>query len=61
MYELRLGDAHLPAADMNNSFALAGIDPSVSTIRQAMQMMETTAKTFEAMSDVLEKSTLASP
>ncbi|MBZ4376070.1 hypothetical protein [Corallococcus sp. AS-1-6] len=59
VYELRLGDAHLPAADMNNSFTLAGIDPSVSTIRQAMQMMETIAKTFDAMSDVLAKSTLA--
>ncbi|SEL87158.1 hypothetical protein SAMN05444354_109130 [Stigmatella aurantiaca] len=58
VYDLRLGDAHLPTADMNCSFTLAGIDPSVSTIRQAMQMMETTAKTFEAMSDVLEKNTL---
>ncbi|GEL75659.1 hypothetical protein [Myxococcus virescens] len=59
VYELRLSDAHLPAANMDNAFLLVGIDLSASTIRQSMQMMEAAAIAFEEISDTIEKRMLA--
>jgi hypothetical protein len=55
IYELRLADAHLPSTDIGNSYALAGIDPAASTLRQGMQMMDRAARTLEEMSSPIEE------
>jgi len=39
IYDLRLADAHLPAADVVNALGLAGIDPDAPQVHQGWQLL----------------------
>jgi hypothetical protein len=39
IYELRLGDAHLPSKKLEEAFSLVGIDPKLSPLKQAVQLL----------------------
>lgn len=49
VYELRLGDAHLPSSTIDDAFAMIGIDRSKSPIAQGYQML---ARTANALSTI---------
>lgn len=43
IYELRLGDAHLPSSSVDDAYAMIGIDRSKNPISQGFQMLARTA------------------
>lgn len=49
VYELRLGDAHLPGGRLNDAFDLAGIDSNAGPIEQARQLIDGAATSLERM------------
>jgi hypothetical protein len=38
-YDLRLADAHLPPDELDNAFALVGVDPSTQPIKQGLSLI----------------------
>jgi hypothetical protein len=49
IYELRLGDAHLPSSTIDDAFAMIGIDRSKSLVDQGFQMLARTADALFAI------------
>ncbi|UTD28993.1 hypothetical protein [Bradyrhizobium sp. WD16] len=49
IYELRLGDAHLPQSEIAQAFALVGLDRTVGLIQQAKAMIDAAAAAFAAI------------
>jgi hypothetical protein len=49
IYELRLGDAHLPSGTIEDAFAMIGIDRSKSLVDQGFQMLGRTADALFAI------------
>jgi len=49
VYDLRLGDAHLPSSKIDDAYALVGIDRSASAIDQAVGLLDKICVTFEAV------------
>ncbi|MFJ2465072.1 hypothetical protein [Pseudomonas sp. NPDC087615] len=49
VYDLRLGDAHLPSSKIDDAYALVGIDRSASAIDQAVGLLDKVCVTFEAI------------
>ena len=49
IYELRLGDAHLPQSEIAQAFALVGLDRSAVLTEQAKVMIDKVAATFAAI------------
>ncbi len=43
VYELRLGDAHLPSGEIEDAFAMIGVDRSQPTIFQGLELLARTA------------------
>ncbi len=46
IYDLRLGDAHLPSSKIKDAFVLAGVDPAASPLRQGMQLIDSAARSL---------------
>ena len=53
IYELRLGDAHLPASEIAQAFTLVGLDRSAGLIEQAKIMIERAAVAFAGIRTAL--------
>jgi hypothetical protein len=53
IYELRLGDAHLPPSDIDQAFAMVGLDRSAGLIEQGKAMINSAATAFEAIRSAL--------
>jgi hypothetical protein len=53
IYELRLGDAHLPQSEIAQAFALVGLDRSEGLIQQAKAMIAAAAAAFAAIRTAL--------
>jgi hypothetical protein len=49
IYELRLGDAHLPPSEIAQAFALVGLDRSAGLIEQGKVMIDRAAAAFAAI------------
>lgn len=54
VYDLRVADAHIASADLTKPLALCGIDPSASWLRQAMQLLESTADALTGIAEALQ-------
>jgi hypothetical protein len=53
VYDLRIGDAHPTSSDIEEAFALAGIDRSRSHLRQAQQMIDNYAHAIWGVGKIL--------
>ena len=53
IYDLRLGDAHLPAGSLSEAFELVGIDVAASPVEQALQLLDRACSTLESIHEVL--------
>ena len=49
IYDLRVGAAHLPGSQIDEAFALVGINPTTSNYEQSLQMVSSLAQTLEAI------------
>ncbi|WP_288951732.1 hypothetical protein [uncultured Paracoccus sp.] len=49
IYELRGADAHLPSAELDKAFELAGVDKSEAPFRQGMQLLFRTMQTLSSL------------
>lgn len=49
VYDLRLGDAHLPSSKIDEAYILVGIDRSASPIDQAVALLDKVCATLEAI------------
>ncbi|MBO7825943.1 hypothetical protein [Burkholderia pseudomallei] len=56
VYELRLGDAHLPSSKIEEAFALVGIDRQASPMQQASQMIEAAASSLLHICEIITSS-----
>lgn len=54
IYELRLGDAHLPGDKLNEAFRLAGVDVNAPPIQQGVQLLNALAQSFFAILKIIE-------
>lgn len=55
VYELRVADAHLAAKDLEDAFALAGIDPQASLLDQGYSLIENVARAIWGVGDVVQR------
>lgn len=55
VYELRLGDAHLPSSTIDEAFAMIGIDRSKNPVAQGYQMLAGTANALSAIGASVSK------
>lgn len=55
IYELRLGDAHLPSSKIQEAFSLAGVDRTVHSLEQGTQLIEAAVRGMEAVSEILHR------
>jgi hypothetical protein len=53
IYELRLGDAHLPSSSFKEAYALAQIDDTASPVVQAVMMLSAACDSLQAIGGVL--------
>lgn len=49
IYDLRVGAAHLPGSQIDDAFALVGIDRAAPPYRQAVQLLTASATTLEGI------------
>ena len=63
IYELRLGDAHLPTSKIEEAFKLAGLDDRAAPLAQGQQLLELTVSALAKMRDAIlaGKKTAAAP
>jgi hypothetical protein len=54
IYELRLGDAHLPGSALEEAFKLVGIDKEAPPYTQALQMLDSLVVTLVGVASVIE-------
>jgi len=54
IYELRLGDAHLPSSTLDDAFMLAGVDKSALPLTQAIQLLDAAVAGLEGISAIIE-------
>lgn len=55
IYELRLGDAHLPSTKLEASFALAGLNANDNPLRVAEKLIDITVRSLTEISDTIIK------
>lgn len=55
IYELRLGDAHMPSSQISDAYHLVGIDVSGSTIEQAIQLLDGAVHSLRTVVSVLSR------
>jgi hypothetical protein len=55
IYELRLGDAHLPSSTIDDAFAMIRIDRSKNPVAQGFQMLARTANALSAIGASVSK------
>lgn len=55
IYDLRLGDAHLPGADLREAFRLAGLDESCPLVHQGRQLIHACVSTLYSICEILRK------
>ncbi len=51
IYELRLGDAHLPSEKIAEAFALIGLDADAPPLAQGQQLLQIAATALERIGD----------
>lgn len=56
IYELRGADAHLPSAELDDAYSLAGIDKSARPLEQGLQMLLRTMQALAGLHSVLDPS-----
>jgi len=54
IYELRLGDAHLPSSKITEAFALLGLDSSAAPIEQGRFLLEVLVTTLKNLSNTIK-------
>jgi hypothetical protein len=54
IYDLRLGDAHLPSSKIDDAFMLVGIDQTALTVFQGYQLLYACVSSFYRIADVLK-------
>ena len=53
VYELRLGDAHLPSGEIEKAFVMVGIEPGAVLVEQGRQLLEGAVGALRAVQDAL--------
>lgn len=56
IYELRLGDAHLPSSEIDEAFEMIGLDQSLPFVLQGQQMLERTCNVFNIIGRAIARS-----
>lgn len=56
VYELRLGDAHLPTSKIDDAFGMVGIDPAAGFIEQGHQLLIGVVRSLHAVEKALAPS-----
>lgn len=59
VYELRLGDAHLPSSRLSEAFAMVGIDPTAPYVEQGLQLLESTAIALNNIAEAVSQQLVA--
>jgi hypothetical protein len=54
IYDMRLGDAHLPSSQLEDAFALVGIDPAGAPIHQAIRLLLSAAASLNEAADIID-------
>jgi len=57
IYELRGADAHLPSAELEEAFRLAGVNKAASPIEQGLQILLRTMQVLASLHTMLEPPT----
>ena len=55
IYNLRLGDAHLAASELDEDFELAQVDRNAIPLEQGLQLLTSTLDTLTAITNVIER------
>lgn len=55
VYEMRLGDAHLPSSDILEVFNLLGIDPNINPVFQGFQLLHRFVSSLYSVASILER------
>ena len=55
IYELRLGDAHLPSSDINEALTMIGIDSSLPYVHQGYQLLNSCVSSIYEITGLLER------
>ena len=58
IYELRLGDAHLPSSQLDDAFGLVGIDQNLPFVVQGASLLEAAARCLREVSEIVEAATV---
>ena len=53
VYELRLGDAHLPSSEIDEAYSLAGVDQNIPRLEQGRQLLTTVVQALVRIRDVM--------
>jgi hypothetical protein len=53
IYQLRLGDAHMPSAEIAEAFTLLGFDRNASSLQQGTQLLHVTVSTIYRINEIL--------
>lgn len=56
IYELRLGDAHLPPTEIAEAYSMAGVDRTLGLVEQGKAMINNAAKALENIRAALPSS-----
>jgi len=56
VYELRHADAHLPSSEIDESFALVGVDQSLPYVQQGYQLLRACVDSIYGIAEVLRRS-----
>lgn len=54
IYDLRLGDAHLPSSQIKDAFSLAGVDPEALQLDQGVQLIEAAVTSLSMIVKVIQ-------
>jgi hypothetical protein len=55
IYNLRIGDAHLTASELDEDFELAHVDRNATPLEQGLQLLISTLNALTAMSNIIER------
>jgi hypothetical protein len=53
VYQLRLGDAHMPSAEIAGAFAVLGLDRNASSLQQGTQLLHATVSAIYRINEIL--------
>jgi hypothetical protein len=57
VYELRLGDAHLPSSEISEAFEMVGVDPTAELVEQGRQLLTSAVGALRVVRDAFASET----